>query len=125
MGQQEFTTSGQFNPITGITTYNFVVIGAGGGFSGDVFGAGGNGAIITTTYVDITQPLTILIGGGGVGGNGNGGVGGGLTQVFSAKAIIIAGGGGRSYGLLSYNWTKTYFRHYTNNHPGPLFSKIL
>ena len=36
MFNQEFINSGIFYPINGVTTYNFVVIGAGGGGGGGV-----------------------------------------------------------------------------------------
>jgi hypothetical protein len=111
MGKAEFTFNGTttpqvFMPIPGITTYNFVVIGAAGGLGGlggdgevgqvSEGGNGGKGAVVTTTYTNITQPISIVIGGAGEVGavyDGPAG-GGGLTQVFNNAINIIAGGGG-------------------------------
>jgi hypothetical protein len=110
MGKAEFTFNGTitpqvFIPIPGVTTYNFVVIGAAGGLGGDggdgdrgsvsIGGNGGKGAVVTTTYTNITQPINIVIGGQGETGSFYGGSagGGGLTQVFNAQINIIAGGG--------------------------------
>jgi hypothetical protein len=111
MGKAEFTfnvtiTPQVFIPIPGVTTYNFVVIGAAGGEGGEggdgdigrvsIGGDGGKGAVVTTTYTNITQPINIVIGGQGETGcsYGSAGGGGGLTQVFNAELNIIAGGGG-------------------------------
>jgi len=95
-----------FTPLPNITTYDFVVIGGGGGggiFNGliEPIDSGGNGAVVKTTYTDITMPLVISIGGGGgYGGFGNrqnGGGGGGYSKVLSNQVNIIAGGGGGGY----------------------------
>ena len=91
-----------FSPLPGVTTYDFVVIGAGGG-GGQGNGAGGNGAVVQTTFNNISQSLAISIGGGGGGGgistgpDACGGGGGGYTQVSSNQVNIIAGGGGGGY----------------------------
>jgi hypothetical protein len=116
MGKQVFTCNGTttpqiFTPVTGVTTYNFVVIGAGGGGGGGLIGGesvggnGGNGSTVKSTYTNITDPLNIIVGCNGGRGNSidsnitvvnipNGGGGGGLTQVFSNQVHIISGGGG-------------------------------
>ena len=97
MGKATYTSNGTFTPVTGVTTYNFVVIGAGGGAYG--VGNGGNGGIVKTTYTNITNNLNIIIGGGGANGGESEvsyayGSGGGLTQVVGDNVNIISGGGG-------------------------------
>ena len=88
-------TTFTFNPIPNVTTYEFVVIGGGGGggyYQGTFTGKGGAGAVVQTTYNNVTAPLAISIGGGG--GAGASGGGGGYTKVFSNQVKIIAAGGG-------------------------------
>lgn len=111
MGVQQFFYNGTINPqsfplIPGVSTYNFVVIGAGGGagvsdsFSG-VSSNGGSGAVVKITYTNVTETLNVVVGGGGPGGRGGlvGGTGGGLTQVYSSTQVnIISGGGGGGSG---------------------------
>ena len=105
MGKQTFSDDGQFIPIPGITTYKFVVVGPGGGgasYTQDNYGsgpggAGGKGAVVKTTFTNVTSPVNIKIGGGGEGGlsinNYAYGGGGGLTQAFNTSINIIAAGG--------------------------------
>jgi hypothetical protein len=99
------TTPQTFTPISGVTTYNFVVIGGAGGGEGGLDNiAGGFGGVVKATYYNVTEVMQLVIGGGG-GGAGStaedvfyASGGGGLTQVFSKQVNIIAGGGGGSYG---------------------------
>jgi hypothetical protein len=101
-----------FTPPSGVTTFTFTVVGGGGGESTytEVCG-GGNGALVTATYTNITSPLTITIGGGGGGGKQNsgatgnwyGGGGGGLSQVFGTGIQVIAGGGGGGGAFAFFN----------------------
>jgi surface protein len=103
-GEKIFTQDGVFQPLPNVTTYNFIVIGGGGGGS---YGraerdsirsrySGGTGALVSAAYTNITLPLTIRIAGGGKtpSVDTQAGGGGGLTQVFSSQMNIIAGGGG-------------------------------
>jgi hypothetical protein len=107
MGVQTFTTPGQFTftPLTGITTYDFVVIAAGGGqrvTPRSNGGNGGNGAVVKCTYTNITGVLNINVGGKG----NNLGGGGGLSQVFSNNVVhIIAGGGGGGGGITNTSYS--------------------
>ena len=105
MGKLKYTSNGTFTPLAGITTYNFVVIGGGGG--NFIFSNGGNGGIVKATYTNITTNLTINIGGAGLGGGQaefeyTFGCGGGLTQVVGDNVNIIAGGGGGGGGYYNY-----------------------
>lgn len=95
------TTPQTFNPIPGITTYNFVVIGGGGGgYYNTNINTGGSGGVVQATYHNVTELIQLVIGGGGGGSSimdddiSYGSGGGGLTQVFSTQVNIIAGGGG-------------------------------
>jgi hypothetical protein len=105
-GSKSFTQDGIFQPLPNVTTYNFIVIGGGSGGDGSSgpegeIPGGGVGALVSATYTNITQPLTVKIGGGGGRASGNidqGVGGGGLTQVFSSQMNIIGGGGSYSGG---------------------------
>lgn len=109
MGVQQFFYNGTINPqsfplIPGVSTYNFVVIGAGGGSgynnivdSNFTSGSGGSGAVVKTTYTNVTETLNVVVGSSGIIPLNQvvSGTGGGLTQVYSSTQVnIIAGGGG-------------------------------
>ncbi len=86
---EQFTSSGTFIVKPGVSTYNFIVVGAGGYNSGNI--SGGSGAVVKTTYNNVTANLAVTIGVIGSDPTDPNG----YSAVYLANTVhIIAGGGG-------------------------------
>ena len=109
-----FTASGTYSPPTWARRLEITLIGGGGGgasgASGDATavrlggGGGGAGGLVSERFEleDLTAPLTLSIGTGGLGGlgttgasAGNLGNGGGATTIASGGAILLSASGGQ------------------------------
>jgi hypothetical protein len=101
---QSYTTIGTytFTPPAGVTTFTIATAGGAGGaypFNNGGLARGGHGGNVTYTVTNVTTPLTVVVGGGGISGStllpnyGQGGSNGGGNGGLGVSAVGAGGGG--------------------------------
>lgn len=91
-GLQIFTANGTFTPPPGVTSFRVLVVGGGGGGPGSHWNGGGSGHVRVGAF-NVSSPVSITVGGGGIGGQAGNQFPGTDGGASSFGAFLSAAGG--------------------------------